>query len=228
MKLNEIIDWKNEKNKIDKVFDFDANFELVNKMIVNWNDVKNEIKKEIIKFETTNFDFFAWWSRICSWNLILFENLTEQRLQTNVFALIFSTFWRFFLDELFRFLDRFVVESFLFRNFVKILWHFQLFEHSNFELIVVRLDEFNRLVEFVLYEYHEFVRFANIICNKENDFDEFDKCVEKFWKQSFRTWNRWRNNRTKKKSKRYRNHDIRSRNKMLTKQNSWINKKINR
>ena len=59
-----IIDRKNEKNEINKVFDCDADFELSNKKIIDSddvidsNDVKNEIKK-IDEFEIIDFDFFA-------------------------------------------------------------------------------------------------------------------------------------------------------------------------
>ena len=76
VKNDENIEIKNVKNNVnDKIFDCDANFKLSNKKIIDseWivdsddvtNKIINEIKK-INEFETTNFDFFVWWSRICS------------------------------------------------------------------------------------------------------------------------------------------------------------------
>ena len=39
---------------------------------------------DALSVEKSNyFDFFAYFVRTCSYNLILFENLTKQRLQTN-------------------------------------------------------------------------------------------------------------------------------------------------
>ena len=43
---------ENEKNKINKIFDCDANFELLNIKIIDSKNVK-----ENVKFEIANFDF---------------------------------------------------------------------------------------------------------------------------------------------------------------------------
>ena len=86
------------KKKWWNVFDCDANFKLSDKKII---DCENVIKK-IKWFETTNFDFFAWWSRICSCNLIFRWIIFACKNRQSDFFLFFcnSNFFDFFVDLL--------------------------------------------------------------------------------------------------------------------------------
>ena len=51
-----IIDRKDEKNEMNRIFDCDANFELSNKKIIDCDDVEDEVEK-VNELETTDFDF---------------------------------------------------------------------------------------------------------------------------------------------------------------------------
>ena len=66
---------------------------------INTTSEVNKVYKVKKIWEVNVLNFFAWWFLMCSWNLMLLENLTKQRLQTKTFKRFF--FKRFFFKRVF-------------------------------------------------------------------------------------------------------------------------------